>query len=109
MKSNGPAAALVALLALAASVGLAIPMAAHEGHHHQAMGTVKVIHDDHLMLETTDGKERTFLVSVTTKYLRGKTETTREDVTAGERAVVVYETKAGADHAVEVKLGEKKP
>jgi hypothetical protein len=44
-----------------------------------------------------------------TKFVRGETETTKDDVSAGERAVVMYETKEGADHALEVKLGEKKP
>lgn len=96
---------------LALAIGLvgAAALPAHEGHHHQAMGTVKMIHENHLMLTITEEKEQTFVLDETTKFLRGKTATTKEDVATGERAVVMYETKDGADHALEVKLGEKKP
>ena len=98
-----------AWLAIAVVLGLTGGAFAHEGHHHQAMGTVKMVHEDHLMLTTTEDEEKTFVLSEKTKYLRGKAEVSKDDVAAGERAVVMYETKGGADHAIEVKLGEKKP
>ena len=97
--------ALLTLVALFVSPGV---LGAHEGHHHQAMGTVKMIHENHLVLTLADEKEQTFVLSEATKYLRGEAEAKREEVVAGERAVVVYEKKDGADHAIEVKLGEKK-
>ena len=98
--------ALLTLVALFVSPSV---LGAHEGHHHQAMGTVKMIHENHLMLTISEEKEQTFVLTEATKFVRGETETTKDDVSAGERAVVMYETKEGADHALEVKLGEKKP
>jgi len=80
---------------------------AHEGHRHQAMGTVKLVHENHLQLTLQDGKEQTFVLSESTTYRRGETPTTKEGVAVGERAVVTYETKDGADRAVEVRLGER--
>jgi len=70
---------------------------------------LKMIHENHLMLTISEEKEQTFVLTEATKFVRGETETTKDDVSAGERAVVMYETKEGADHALEVKLGEKKP
>jgi hypothetical protein len=96
-------------LAFAALLVAPTAVVAHEGHHHEAMGTVKMVHEDHLMLTTTDGAEKIFVLSETTKYLRGGKAATRADVAAGERAVVMYEAKDGADHALEVKLAEKRP
>lgn len=95
---------------LVLALGLLAPTAvlAHEGHHHEAMGTVKTIHEEHLVVTTTEGQERTFVLSESTKFVRGKAPSTRADLAAGERAVVMYETKDGADHAIEVKLGPKR-
>jgi hypothetical protein len=90
-------------------LGLAGAALAHEGHHHEAMGTVKAIEATKLELTTTDGKERSFVLTGTTKFRRGENEVKREDVTVGERAIVMYETRDGADRAIEIKLGEKKP
>ncbi len=72
----------------------------HEGHHHEAMGTVKELHENHLMLTTSDAKEQAFVLGDATKILRGKTPTTREDIVAGGRAVVLYETQDGANRAI---------
>lgn len=99
----------VAWLALALLLVVTAGAFAHEGHHHEALGTVKMIHEDHLVITTTEGQERAFVLSESTRFVRGKTGSTRADVAAGERAVVMYETKDGADHAIEVKLAEKKP
>jgi len=96
-------------MALAAILAAPAVLIAHEGHHHEAMGTVKMLHENHLMLTISEGKDQTFVLSGETKYLRGETAVTREDITAGERAVVMYETEDGADRALEVRLGAKKP
>lgn len=96
-------------LALAAALVAPAALVAHEGHHHQAMGTVKALHAEHLVLTTTAGEEKTFVLSEATKVLRGETAATKADIAVGERAVVMYETKDGADQALEVKLREKRP
>ncbi|HLF55356.1 MAG TPA: hypothetical protein VI942_00780 [Thermoanaerobaculia bacterium] len=102
-------ATISATVAVAAALFSSAPAVAHEGHHHQAMGTVKSIEAAKLVLEKADGAEQTFVLSDSTRYLRGESEAKRNDVAAGERAVVMYESKDGADRALEVKLGEKKP
>lgn len=84
-------------------------LVAHEGHHHQAMGTVKALHAEHLVLATTAGEEKTFVLSEATKIVRGEAAATKADIAVGERAVVMYESKDGADQAVEVKLRAKRP
>ncbi len=93
-------------LALVGAVGLPLATWAHEGHHHQAMGTVKSVAETELVVETADGKAQAFVLSEATKYLRGKAESKREAVAVGERAVVMYEKKEGADRALEVRLPE---
>jgi len=107
--SNPKTRSIGAWLVLAALLAAPAALIAHEGHHHQAMGTVKMVHENHLMLKDTDGKEQTFVITESTKFLRGDAATTKDDVTAGERAVVMYETEDGVNQALEVKLGEKKP
>lgn len=107
MKTKTTKLAMAVGLALVGMLSLPGVLSAHEGHHHQAMGTVKSVEEAKLVLETTEGKTQEFVLSGATKYLRGKLEAKRDDVTAGERAVVTYENKEGADRALEVKLGEK--
>lgn len=97
-----------AWLALAAVLLAPVAAPAHEGHHHQAMGTVKMVHENHLMLAIAEDKVQTFVLDEGTKFVRGNVETTKDDVAAGERAVVTYETEDGADHAIEIRLGEKR-
>jgi len=92
--------ALAALLALAVGA----PAVAHEGHHHNAMGTVRAIAATELQLETKESKLETFVLTDATTYKRGDAGAKREDVQVGARAVVMYETKDGKNVAIEVKL-----
>lgn len=100
---------ITAGLALASLLAVASGASGHEGHRHEAMGTVTMVHEDHLMMTTTDDEKRTFVLSESTKYVRGEEATTKDDVATGERAVITYETRDGADHALEVRLGKKEP
>lgn len=110
MRTGAATAAVVAgLVALAGALLAARPAAAHEGHRHQAMGTVAALDAARLTLTTPEGESRSFVLSAATKYLRGDAEVKREDVATGERAVVAYETRDGADQALEVRLAAKKP
>lgn len=91
---------------LAAAVAFAVgaPTLAHEGHHHNAMGTVRAVDAALLQLETKDSKLETFVLTDKTTYKRGDAVAKREDVLVGARAVVMYESKDGKNVAVEVKL-----
>jgi hypothetical protein len=97
----------VSKLALAAFT-LAATAQAHEGHQHDAMGTVKVVEAAKLDLETQEGKLLSFELTAETVYKRGGAAATHHDVAVGERAVVTYETKDGKNVALEVKLGARK-
>jgi hypothetical protein len=82
---------------------------AHEGHPHDTKGTIQEISEAKLVLKTTEGTEQSFALSASTKFRRGAKEAKREEAIVGERAVVIYETKDGADRAIEIRLAEKKP
>jgi hypothetical protein len=97
------AARLPAALALA--FGLAPALAAHEGHRHQALGTVTAIDANRLELATREGGTATFTLTESTRYRRGEEAAAREEVEVGERAAVTYEEKGGARTAIEVRLG----
>lgn len=99
------------LVIAAAAAGFLISAAArpHEGHRHNAMGTVKAIGASSLELETQDGRIESFVLGEATVYKRGEAAAKREDVRTGERAAVVYETKAGRNLALEVRLAAPAP
>lgn len=83
--------------------------AAHEGDIHMAQGTVKAIAAERLDLAQEGGKVDSFVLTPSTKYLRGQTAEKREGVRLGERAIVHYEERDGSKVAKEVRLGEAKP
>ena len=82
-----------------------VPALAHEGHHHNAMGTIRAVQANQLDLETTEGKVEAFVLTDATSYKRGDAAAKREDLAVGARAVVMYEAKDGKNLAIEVKLG----
>jgi hypothetical protein len=79
------ASCVATLLVLA----LAGRVAAHPGHDHTVMGTVKAIENGHLEVEAKDGKVSTFMLTETTKILRGKVKATAADIKVGERVVAI--------------------
>jgi len=70
---------------------------AHEGHVHKVMGTVAVLHENHLEVKATDGKTATITLNDKTKVLRGKTVTTAAEIEVGERVVVTATQTKGKD------------
>jgi len=97
------------LLAVGATLAAVVPAWAHEGHRHDALGTVKSVSEHGMSLTTTEGKELSFDFTAETVVKRGADEVERSDIQAGERAVVTYEAEKDGNHAVEIKLGKKKP
>ena len=95
------AAALLGALATSGGV------LAHEGHHHDAMGTVEAVDAEQMTLAVGEEETLTFALTEETSYLRGDEAVSREDVAAGERAVVMYVKKDDVNTAIEVKLGPK--
>lgn len=89
--------------ALAASGGVL----AHEGHHHDAMGTVEAIDAKQMTLAVSEEETLTFALTEETEYVRGDESVSREDVATGERAVVMYQKKDDVNTAIKVKLAPK--
>ena len=71
---------MVAAVFLLLAVGFPVHLAAHEGHAHRAMGTVKVVNTVHMEIETKDGEKVSMLLTPETKYLKGKLPTTAAEV-----------------------------
>ena len=62
---------MVIVTALTLVLGVAAAWA-HEGHTHKVMGTVSMVHENHLMVQTKDGKTVTITLNEKTSILRGK-------------------------------------
>ena len=89
-------------------VALAFPaqLVAHEGHEHKVMGTVTTVDANHVEIETADGKKTSVQLNKKTKYLKGKSPATVDDIKVGDRiALTVVETD-GKPTAKEVRLAE---
>jgi translation initiation factor IF-1 len=87
-----------AVLAMMFAAGLASgPVWAHEGHAHKVMGTVSVIHENHLEVKATDGKTATVTLTDKTKVVRGKTALKPADIRTGDRVVVTATETKGKD------------
>lgn len=102
------------LAAAALVLATSIAAAAHDGHDHKLMGTVALLHEQHLEVEATDGERTTFTLDEQTKVLRGARPVTPSDIVEGERVVVIYRTLKQEDGSTktavrEVRLGTSRP
>ncbi len=70
------------------SLLLATVALAHGGHQHAYLGTVKMLHENHLVVTTTDSKEVTFTLTDATTYTRGAAAATKADLKEGVRVSV---------------------
>lgn len=95
-----------ALLALITALAAA-PAAAHE-HGGKAMGVVREISAERIVIETADGHRVAFSVTKDTRFSRGSAPARREDVKPGERAAVHGERRGETLSALQVKLGAER-
>ncbi len=91
---------LIVLLVAAVATGAAF---AHDGKSHQLLGTVKELHENHLVVQTPDGQDKTVLLTQTTKYEKDKKAATRSALATGVR--VSIQTTEDNKTAVKVKIG----
>ena len=80
---------LVSLL-LAGVFCAPLVVVAHEGHDHKTMGTVSVIHENHLEVKAQDGKTMTFTIAPATRLRRAKAIVKLDAIKTGERVVVTW-------------------
>lgn len=82
---------------------------AHEGHAHRIMGTIKSVGGSHLVVATTDvkthqPKDVDVTVDAKTRFRRGSSATTKEQLKTGERVVVNVGSGKEPLKAVEVRV-----
>ena len=80
---------------------------AHGGKSHQLLGTVKELHENHLVVTTTDGHEATVMLTQETQYEKDKKPAKRSDLVAGVRVSV--QLTEDDKNAVKVKIGKQDP
>jgi translation initiation factor IF-1 len=95
------------LIGVALVAALAVPAyaRAHEGHAHKVMGTITMLHDNHLEVKTKDGKTVTITLNEKTAIVRGKQKLDLSALKEGERVVVDVGNGKAPMTAREVKLG----
>ncbi len=77
---------------------------AHGGKSHQLLGTVKELHENHLVVTSTDGHEVTVALTETTQYEKDKKPAARSDLEPGVR--VSIKLTEDDKSAVKIKIGK---
>jgi hypothetical protein len=91
---------LILLLITMIATGAAF---AHGGSSHKLLGTVKLLHENHLVVKAADGHEVTVNLTKTTRYEKDKKAATRSALTPGVR--VSIDLTEDNKSAVKVKIG----
>lgn len=89
------------LLALAL---LTVPASAHQGHEHRILGTVKTLHENHLVVEKRDGSEKTVTLTEASKLTRDGKPADRAALRKGLRVAVEVNNE---DQVLTVTLGKE--
>src|SRR5829696_8982243 len=76
---------------------------AHGGKSHKLLGTVKLLHENHLVVTATDGHEATVTLTKTTQYEKDGKAGKRSAITEGAR--VSIQLSEDDKSAVKVKIG----
>lgn len=76
---------------------------AHGGKSHQLLGTVKELHENHLVVTATDGHQATVALAKTTKYEKDMKPVTRAALVVGSR--VSIQLTEDDKTAVKIKIG----
>ena len=105
---------LVSILTLVLAMAPAPRLLAHPGHDHTIMGTVSMVHENHLEVKATDGKTSLITMDEKTRILRGTAKVKADAIKASERVVVTaVETKDKAGKTImlakEVRLAAPVP
>ena len=88
------------------SLVIAASALAHGGQNHQFLGTVKTLHENQLVVTTTEKKDVTFTLTEKTKFSKGASAATKADLAEGVRVSVAVENDGKT--ATSVKIGAVK-
>ena len=98
------------MMVVVACVALLAPAVAgaHEGHLHEALGTISSVDGQHVVVTTTAGKSMTVMLDKDTTVTRGKDKLDASALKVGERVSVDYMEEKGMNMAHAVKLAAEK-
>lgn len=74
---------------------------AHEDHEHTLMGTVKMLHENHLTISLKDGGDKLVTLTETTQILKGEEKVDRTALEVGVRVSVEVDND---DKALAIKV-----
>ena len=75
------------------------------GNEHHVMGTVTKIEAGSISVKTTAGDVKTVMVIWETKFVKGSSPATQQDLKVGDRVVIHAKPEGSMLHATEVKIG----
>jgi len=90
---------------LTAALVLPTVARAHEGHVHNALGTISSVQSEQVALTTRDGKTLTVVLNKKTAVTRGKDKLDASALKVGERVSVDYLEENKVMMAQTIKLG----
>lgn len=91
-------------LAVSAIFFLSMGLYAH-GNQEHLIGTVARVDGTSIVVKTTAGAEKTVTVGEKTKFVKGSSPATIQDVKAGDRVVIHARPEGKALQATEVRIG----
>ena len=95
---------LMTIAVLCAALLAPTAVRAHEGHLHNALGTVSAIDGDHVTIKQTNGKTIMVMLDKTTTVTRGKDKLSTAALKVGERLSVDYMEEKSMMMARTIKL-----
>lgn len=75
------------------------------GNEQHVMGTVAKIEPGSISVKTTAGDVKTVMVLPETKFVKGSSPATQQDLKVGDRVVIHAKSEGSMLHATEVKIG----
>jgi hypothetical protein len=77
------------------------------GNEQHVIGTVAKIEPGSITVKTIEGDAKTVMIVADTKFVKGSSPATQQDVKVGDRVVVHARPEGGMLYATEVKIGQK--
>ena len=89
----------IAMIAISSSLALA------HGDQQHVMGIITKIDASSVSVKTTTGQIKVVMIQATTKFLKGTSAITQQDLKVGDRVVIHAKPEGNMLHATEVKVG----
>lgn len=77
------------------------------GNEQHVMGTVTKIDTGAITVKTTSGDVKTVMILASTKFVKGTSSATQQDLKVGDRVVIHAKPEGDMLHATEVKIADQ--